>query len=168
MTWIFRFAGAALLVCACTAAGMARAGQDRRRRLLEEDILRLLDAVEGGILYRRQPLAQLWRQLTESPGMFRVLRLESASRLPPRQAMEKDLCGGVCAVLLPAEDRAAIRQWVLELGSGPADQEQARLQALRLALRQSRQRLYEEEMRSGRMYLSLGVCLGAAAAILLV
>ena len=42
------------------------------------------------------------------------------------------------------------------------------LQALRLALRQSRQRLYEEEMRSGRMYLSLGVCLGAAAAILLV
>ena len=163
MTWIFRFAGAALLVCAGTAAGMARAGQDRRRRLLEEDILRLLDAVEGGILYRRQPLAQLWRQLTESPGMFRVLRLESASRLPPRQAMEKDLCGGVCA-----EDRAAIRQWVLELGSGPADQEQARLQALRLALRQSRQRLYEEEMRSGRMYLSLGVCLGAAAAILLV
>ena len=164
MTWIFRFAGAALLVCAGTAAGMARAGQDRRRRLLEEDILRLLDAVEGGILYRRQPLAQLWRQLTESPGMFRVL----ASRLPPRQAMEKDLCGGVCAVLLPAEDRAAIRQWVLELGSGPADQEQARLQALRLALRQSRQRLYEEEMRSGRMYLSLGVCLGAAAAILLI
>ena len=75
------------VVCAGTAAGMARAGQDRRRRLLEEDILRLLDAVEGGILYRRQPLAQLWRQLTESPGMFRVLRLESASRLPPRQAM---------------------------------------------------------------------------------
>ena len=76
--------------------------------------------------------------------------------------------GDVPGIAAGIEDRAAIRQWVLELGSGPADQEQARLQALRLALRQSRQRLYEEEMRSGRMYLSLGVCLGAAAAILLV
>lgn len=168
MTGIFRLLGAVLLVCAGTAAGMARAGRDRRRRLLEEDLLRLLDVMEAGILYRRQPLAQLWQRVVDSPGLFRVLRLEPAAQLPPRQAMEKCLCGGVCAALLPAEDRAAVRQWVLELGSGPAGQEQARLQALRLALQQSRQRLYEEELRSGRVYLSLGICLGVASAIVLV
>lgn len=167
MTGMFRLLGAALLVCAGTAAGMARAGRDRRRRLLEEDLLRLLDGMEAGILYRRQPLAQLWQRMVDSPGLFRVLRLEP-SRLPPRQAMEQCLCSGAAAALLPAEDRAALRQWVRELGSGPAGQEQARLQALRLTLQQSRQRLYEEELRSGRMYLSLGICLGAAAAIVLV
>lgn len=165
MSAVLHMAGALLLAAACGGAGLYRAQRERRARRLLEDLLRLLDMFEEGILYQRSPTDKLWRQALAMHACFSVLELpENGEQAQWAQLLKNapELEG-----VLSAEVRPAVCRWLAALGCSEAEAECGRIRALRALLLREAEKARERETQAARLYTTLGLCAGAAAVILL-
>lgn len=161
--------GTILVIAAGTAAGISRAGRLRQRRQLLQDLLQLADMAGAAIRYRQQPLENLWRELHSRQSAFLQLRIpEYVPSADPRGGLREALwLHNPGFSLLGIAERQALDEWLCHLGSGGAQEECGRIEALCHPLQNALSAAREEEKRGGRLYTVMGMCAGLATAILL-
>ena len=167
---MIRIFGAGCIALGSGAFGFAMAAASRREEEQLRLLVRALEFMSCELSYRLTPLAQLCREAAglgrgEVPEFF----LELARRL--EQQTEPDVSGCVRRILFEREFSGELHRLLSELGStlGRFDLP-GQLRGLEAAIRsaeESLRRVREGAPERRRSYQTLGLCTGAAMAILL-
>ena len=168
----YKWMGAMLIVAACGAVGFGLAGAYRREEQTLGQLMGALDYMICELRYRLTPLPELFRLAAEESRGWVAAALKESSEALNRQT-EPDAEGCIRASLermagLPGKTAEAFG--VLAAGLGRFNLE-GQLQGLEAARSHCRREL--DMLRSGRearlrSYQTLGLCAGAALAILFV
>ena len=166
--WLHIF-GAILVIMAGAAAGISRAKSLQQRCRLLQDLLRMADMADAAIRYRQQPLEELWKELHSCQSAFLQLHIpEYIPGTDPRSELQAELWRhNPSFSMLGIVEKQALNEWLRHLGSGGTQEECGRINAFCHPLRAALSAACEEEKKSGRLYIVMGVCAGLATAILL-
>ncbi len=168
---MFRAIGAILVFLGCSAAGFSAAYSLKRERDLLRAFAGALTLLRSGVAYGAQSIAELFSEAAETApaplsGLFRDLSASVAQR--PGERLSEHVNVAVCAYseAVPLPVREAMRSLGAALGGSDTE---GQLHAI--ALCEERIRAAERSAEAslperGRMRRTLGVCLGAAIAIL--
>lgn len=168
---MLRLMGAGCIVAGSGAFGFSMAAASRREERELKELLGILEFLSCELSYRLTPLPGLCRGAAEDrSGVAAVFFLELAKEL--ERQIEPDVSGCVHAVLGRLIMPASIRQLLEELGRtlGRFDLP-GQLRGLELSIRETETAL--RTIREGaperrRSWQTLGLCVGAALAILFV
>lgn len=167
-----KWIGAVLVICACGGAGSAIAAASRREEGTLRQLLAALDYMECELQYHLTPLPDLCRQAgQESRGEVRRVLLELASQLDSQIAPDVHCCmRGALAYCegLPRRLRVAFEQMGTSLGRFDLEGQVKGLEAVRVHCRRELDSLSQNRDTRLRSYQTLGLCAGAALAILFV
>ena len=168
----YKLIGAICVIVACGGAGFTMAMQYISRIRVFADMIILLNYMESEIQYRRTPLPFLCRQAAEQvSGKLRLVFNSLADELEAQIAPNVELCMTTVVDKLGITD-VSIRTTLLGLSSnlGKFDTE-GQLKALEYARSSCSENLKRLQMgreQRIRSYQTLGLCAGAAIAILFV
>ena len=168
----YKWIGVLLIVSSCTACGFSVAAGKRREEKLLYHLLRILEIMEAELQYRLTPLPELCRMaIGETRGALRNVFLNLHRELCMQKLPDAGSCMsaavGKCGEL-PHRIRSILSQLGYSLGRYDLD---GQLQGIRAVYRRSEAALEsirknrEERLRS---YQTLGICAGAALAIILI
>lgn len=166
-----RWIGALLIVTACGGCGFSMAAGRRREEKLLGQLLQILQLLEAELRYRLTPLPDLCRMAAgETRGTLRTLFLNLYRELSWQKLPDAGSCMAA-AIQRTGDLPSVVRRPLVQLGQtlGRFDLE-GQLQGLQsvekrcLHSLESIQNNRDERLRS---YRTLGICAGAALAILL-
>lgn len=163
-----RFLGAALLTAAFTLTGVAGAGRLKTRAKDLEELALTMELLGFELGCFQAPMPELSRRLAATaPARGAAL----FSRLAALGELRPDLCFSEHWALALRELEAPERSCLLPLGNvlgryEAADQKAA-AEACRCRLESLAGQAKEKHGRSGRVYIGLAACLGAAVSVML-
>lgn len=168
----YKWFGAILIIGGCGGLGFSMAARKRREERQLQQLGRLLCFLENELQYRLTPLPDLVRSAArEASGVLRVVFLNLARELD-WQTMP-DACSCMNAALKKSRDLpVSLRKLLLQLGHclGRFDLE-GQIKGIRSVQKECEEsltRLRSDQENRLRSYQTLGLCAGAALAILLV
>lgn len=167
LKWI----GAALIICGCGLIGFSISAAYRREERELRQLLGALDFMACELQYRRSPLPELCRQIgTERSGAVGKLFAFLADRLDAQTVPDVQSClhAASAAGQFPPRVQEALEILGTSLGRFDLEGQLQGLESVRLYCRTQL-----EDMAAGRdirlrSYQTLGLCAGAALAILFV
>jgi len=167
----FRWIGAVLIVAACSGCGFSIAAGKRKEEKLLYQLLHLLQFMESELRYRVTPLPELCRMAAgEVTGTLQVVFLNLYRELSWQKLPDAGSCMSA-AIRRTGEIPARIRRLLVQFGQtlGRFDLE-GQLEGIRAVRRRCEDAL--ESIRKNRderlrSYRTLGICGGAALAIIL-
>ncbi|MCD7859027.1 MAG: stage III sporulation protein AB [Firmicutes bacterium] len=167
LKWI----GAVLILCGTGGVGLAIACGVQREAEALRQLLIALEFMESELEYRLTPLPELCRRTAERVNgcvsrFFAALAAELEGQIAP------DASACTCVVLrqspaLPPKTAAALGELGRGLGNLNLDGQLRQLRAAQKSCRETRRQLEEGKQQRLRSYQTLGLCAGAALAILL-
>lgn len=164
--------GAILVVGACGGFGFSLAHESKREERLLLQILQILDYMQNELQYHLTPLSELCRGAgKESGGELRRILVRMARELEAQLApdaascMEKALCA---ESTLPRQTRKIMKQLGKSLGRFDLPGQLNGLEGVRKMCKRELKALEWNRDDRLRSYRTLGLCAGAALAILLV
>ena len=163
--------GAAVIVASCGSVGFSMAATHRQEETSLRQLINALDTVSCELQQRLLPLPQLCRIAAEETNgyvgrIFAVLANELEQQIAPEAGicMEKALAS---AHRLPPITREALSQLGANLGRFDMEGQLKGLQSVRLHCENALESLGQNRENRLRGYQTLGLCAGAALAILL-
>lgn len=168
----YKWIGAVLIIISCSGCGFAIAAGKRREESLVCQLLRILQIIEAELQYHVTPLPELCRMAAgETKGILRVVFMNLYRELKWQQLPDAGSCM-YAAIQRSGEMPARVRRLLVQLGQtlGRFDLS-GQLQGIRAVQKRCEETLEmirknrDERLRS---YQTLGVCAGAALAIILV
>lgn len=168
----YKWIGAVLIIISCSGCGFAIAAGKRREESLVCQLLRILQIIEAELQYHVTPLPELCRMAAgETKGILRVIFMNLYRELKWQQLPDAGSCM-YAAIQRSGEMPARVRRLLVQLGQtlGRFDLS-GQLQGIRAVQKRCEETLEmirknrDERLRS---YQTLGVCAGAALAIILV
>lgn len=169
---MIKFVGGVLITVSCGALGFHIAGAYHLERQLLEQWIAALDFMQCELQYRMTPLPEICRQAASNgKGKIRMLFACLADELD-RQLLP-DVHGCVENALkansdLPRSLCDAVEELGNTLGRFDTDGQIRQLEAARQSSRKRLERLEKGALERIRAYQTLGICGGAAIAILLI
>lgn len=168
----YRYLGAILVFLACGGFGFSVAASCRRETRMLHQIIRMTELMEQELNFRLTPLPELCRRTGKRiGGVFRSLLYDLAEELDNQILPDVSSC---MRCVLTREDHLprSVRRILAELGStlGQFDlpgQLQG-LQEVKARCSWYLQRLEQNQQSRMRSYQTLGLCAGAALAILFI
>lgn len=164
--------GVILVVAGCAGFGFKLASNHLKEERSLRSLIRILDYMECELQYRMTPLPDLCRQAAvESEGLLKKAFTLLANRLDDRISTNVDDC---MACVLPAVGSippltaSALAQLGKSLGRFDIEGQLKGLEAVRQSCRQQLNGLEKDRDMRLRNYQTLGICAGAAIAILLI
>lgn len=167
----FRLLGVVLVVFACGAFGFSLAANLRSEIRCLHELNRVLDFMESELNYRLTPLPQLSRLVAEHSeklgSFFMAFSEELESQIAPdaSHCMEIAVCKHSS---LPAETKECLLLLGRSLGKFDLQGQLVGLAAVRESCNSKLKRLEDGRDVRMRSYQTLGLCAGAALAILLI
>lgn len=167
-----RLFGAVLVMLGCGSFGFLVASSHRREVRSLQQLLSALDYMQCELQYRMTPLPDLCRQTAAcGKGAIRNVFVLLAEELEDR--LSPDVAGCMDAVLdkqsdLPCKSRQMLEVLGGNLGRFDLEGQLQGLETSRQACRCSLEELTQDQNIRLRSYKTLGLCAGAALAILLV
>ena len=168
----YKWIGAVLIVISCSGCGFAIAAGKRREESLVCQLLRILQIIEAELQYHVTPLPELCRMAAgETKGILRVVFMNLYRELKWQQLPDAGSCM-YAAIQRSGEMPARVRRLLVQLGQtlGRFDLS-GQLQGIRAVQKRCEETLEmirknrDERLRSSQ---TLGVCAGAALALILV
>lgn len=166
----FRWIGAVLVVAGCGGFGFSIAAGYKREESTLRQLIRVLNGMEWELSYRLTPLPELCRQAgKETKGTLREVFLNLARELDWQTAPDAASC--MAAALkrshdLPRRTREILMQLGRTLGRFDLPQQLKGLGEIRAECRGQLEVLSRNRELRLRSYETLGLCAGAALAIL--
>lgn len=162
--------GAALVLCGCGGFGFAMAVAQRREEQCLRQLLRAMDYMDCELQFRQTPLPQLCRGTSQIlSGPVRLVFEELADRLDRQAAPDAQGCVKGTLARFPGlgdRTRDALTQLGDTLGLFDLPGQQRGLAAVAQQCREGIGELSENRGTRLRSYQTLGLCAGAALAIL--
>lgn len=166
LKWI----GAILIVLSCGGFGFLLAANHRREERTLRQLIGALDYMECELQYRLTPLPELCRQAAkESGGVIRDALSALAVQLEDQIRPDVESCMNAALAQiqdLPKSSRICLRKLGRSLGRFDLPGQLKGLEAVRAACRLELNRLSQNRDARLRSYQTLGLCAGAALAIL--
>lgn len=166
----YKWIGAILVITACGGFGISLAAGYRREEANLRQLLRMLKFMQRQLRFRLTPLPELCRQAAgEARGQLRDVMLYLAAELDSRIAPDVYSC--MRASLLRAEElprrvRRLLSQLGRSLGRFDLEGQLEGLEEIAESCVQQLEQLQKGKMQNLRSYRTLGLCAGAALAIL--
>lgn len=165
-----RWIGAILVITACGGFGISVAAGYRREEEALRQLMRIAKFMQWELKYRLTPLPELCRQAArEGRGQMRDVMLGLAAELDRQVSPDAYSC--MRAVLMKAEGlprrvRRLFSQMGRSLGRFDLDGQLEGLEGVISACREQLTQLQSSKIKNLRSYQTLGLCAGAALAIL--
>lgn len=166
----YKWIGAVLIIVGCGGFGFSIASSHKREEKILRQLLQALQYMESELQYRLTPLPELCRQVgKETSGILRDIFLNLARELDWQ--VSPDVCSCMSAAMKKSRDiPTSLRRLLLQLGHtlGRFDLPgQLRgLQSVRANCEEELKKLGKDRDVRLRSYQTLGLCAGAALAIL--
>lgn len=166
----YKWIGAVLVIAGCGCTGFQAAANHRKEKRLLQQLIGVLDFMESELQYRLTPLPELCRQAGKgTSGVLREIFLNLARELDWQTA--PDACSCMTAALKKSHDiPASMRRLLLHLGHtlGRFDLAgQLRgIQSVKAGCKETLKKMGNDHENRLRGYQTLGLCAGAALAIL--
>lgn len=164
--------GAALVVAACGGFGFLLAFNHRKEERTLRLLIGALDYMECELQYHLTPLPELCRQAAkESSGVIRNVLTALASEMDDQVSPDVASCMNAALVQgkdIPKSSRICLRKLGESLGRFDLPGQLKGLESVRGLCRQELERLSQNRENRLRSYQTLGLCAGAALAILLI
>ena len=164
--------GAVLVIAACGGFGLSLVISHRRAEETLRQLISALDYMECELQYRLTPLPDLCRQTAEaSNGWVRAVFNSLAQELENQISPEVKTCmnAALCRVReLPAQVRKAMQELGQTLGRFDLPGQLRGLEGIRRTCRRELDELAKNRDVRLRSYQTLGLCAGAALAILFI
>lgn len=169
---IFKVLGAVLVLAGCGGCGLLIAAHHKREVKSLRQLISLLDYMECELQYRYTPLPDLCRQVAyEATGsarqVFLSFALEMEDQLSPDVEKCMDAALAQCSDL-PRHTRSILQLMGRSLGRFDMEGQLLGLENIRSECRRSLETLTKDQASRLRCYQTLGLCAGAAIAILLI
>ncbi len=164
--------GALLIILSCGGFGFMIAAAHRREETTLRQLIAALDFMECELQFRLPPLPELCRQVaTESTGVIRTFFQQLAQELENQISPDVESC--INAVLgrardIPQRTLQSLQLLKQSLGRFDIEGQLLGLEAVRQGCRQKAEALAENRDVRLRSYQTLGLCAGAALAILFI
>lgn len=168
----YKWFGAILVIGGCGGFGFAVAGEALRREKLLRQMLENLDFMESEIRYRLTALPELFQLCAlRSGGTLRRLFLDLAGELDKHTAPRVETC--LRAALdrqpgIPARVRGIVYQLGKSLGRFDLPGQLQGIEAAKAGCKRELRDLERNREQRLRSYRTLGLCAGAALAVLLI
>lgn len=168
----YKMIGSVFVIAACGAVGFKIAANHAREVKYLREMIRLLDYMECELQYHLTPLPDLCRQAAgETCGLMRDLMIRLCGQLEAQVSPDVSCC--MDAALSGLRDMPSVTWKYLELfgkslGRFDLEGQLHGLEALRTSCRRELESLNSNLAPRLRSYQTLGLCAGAALAILLV
>ena len=168
----YRWIGAILIVTACSGYGFSIAAWKRKEEKLLLQLLQILQLMEAELRYRLTPLPDLCRVAAgEVKGTLRVVFLNLYRELSWQKLPDAGSCMAT-ALQRTGEIPGRVRRLLVQLGQtlGRFDLEGQLqgIQAVRKRCEESLESIQKNRDERLRSYQTLGICAGAALAIILI
>lgn len=169
---ILRLIGSALIILGCGGFGFALAANYKKEERSLRQFANILDYLSCELQYRLTPLPQLCRQAAlDSSGFLNKIFMLFADELDSQLAADADLC--MKSILAKHEDIPKYTKELMlllghSLGRFDLDGQMKELEYVRQECRRKLKQLDEHKDMRLRTYQTLGLCAGAALAILLI
>lgn len=167
-----KWMGAVLIIASCALVGYSMAAGYRREEKALQQLIGALDFMACELQYRLTPLPELCRQAgAEKTGCIGKVLTELAVQLEGR--LQPDVAGCMKAALdtsrdLPDKAKDALYLLGQNLGRFDVDGQIKGLESVRAHCRREAEKLALGRDNRLRSYQTLGICAGAALAILFV
>lgn len=164
--------GAAFVIAACGSFGFLLAANHRREEKTLRLLISALDFMECELQYRQTPLPDLCRQTAkESNGAICKILSDLADKLDSQISPDASTC--MNAVIqengnIPQITKRCLRELGTTLGRFDLNGQLKGLEAVRTACRVELEALSKNRDERLRSYQTLGLCAGAAMAILFI
>lgn len=169
---ILRLIGSLLIISGCGGFGFAVATNYRNEERTLRQFAGILDYLSCELQYRLTPLPQLCRQAAlESSGYLNKIFLLFADELDSQLAADAELCMKTVLakhVDMPKHTKELMQLLGHSLGKFDLDGQLKELECVRQECRSRLKHLDEGKNTRLRTYQTLGLCAGAALAILLI
>lgn len=166
-----RWIGAILVIVGCGSAGFSMAAAHRREEVSILQLQRIVKFMQWELKYRLTPLPELCRQAAgEGKGQMRYVMQYLAMELERQTHPDPGACMAAAlgrSTEIPRRTRRLLRQLGQCLGRFDLDGQLDGLEGIYAACRTERKELNRDREERLRSYRTLGVCTGAALAILL-
>ncbi len=169
---ILKLLGAIFVIAGCGVFGFYLAAGHRRQEAALRQLISVLDYMECELQYRLTPLPELCRQAArECSGVLKHAFLELSRELEDQIAPDVQRC--MTAALskcpdMPSRTLEALQLLGRSLGRFDIDGQLKGLEAVRQECRRSLGQLAQNREYRIRSYQTLGICAGAALAILFI
>ena len=170
MSW--KWIGAILVIAGCGGFGFSLAAVHRLEELSLRDLIRALDFMECEISYRMTPLPEVCAMAArENHGCVKRVLSLLAQKMEEQVSPDVDRC--MAAVLatvgeIPKYTRGAFSLLGRSLGRFDLDGQMKSLEGVRSTCRMKLGELTTNKEARLRSYQTLGICAGAALAIILI
>ena len=168
----YKWIGAVLIVASCTACGFSIAAGKRKEERLLFHLQRILEFMEAELQYRLTPLPELCRMaIGETKGVLRTVFLNLHRELCRQKLPDAGSC--MAAAIgksgeLPPRIRSILSQLGYSLGRYDLDGQLQGIQSVRRRSEESLESICKNREERLRSYQTLGICAGAALAIILI
>ena len=168
----YKWIGAILIIGSCSGCGFAIAAGKRREELLLCQLSRILQFMEAELQYRLTPLPELCRLAAgEATGILQIVFLNLYRELSWQKLPDAGSC--MYAALqrsgeIPAKGRRLLVQLGATLGRFDLEGQLQGLQAVHKRCEESLGSIRKNRDERLRSYQTLGICAGAALAVILI
>lgn len=168
----YKWIGAALIILSCSGFGFSFALLHRREEAALRQLMGALDFMECELQYRLTPLPELCHQASaQSTGLIRSILERFAQEMDSSLSTDVRTCMATAmaaADTLPGKTRQCLLMLGNSLGRFDLDGQIKGLEAVRGECRRHLEGLSHNREARLRSYQTLGICAGAALAILFV
>lgn len=167
-----KWIGAVLIIAGCGGFGFSMAANCRRETKLLQSLLTVISHMECELQYKLTPLPELCRQAAkEAAGALQEIFLNLARELDWQISPDAGSCMDAAiqrSTGVPQSVKALLMRLGTSLGRYDLSGQLQELNAIRTACEQALKAITDNQEPRLRSYRTLGLCAGAAAAILLI
>lgn len=171
-TMNYKWIGAVLIVTGCAGFGFAQASAYRKEESVLRQLLSALDFMECELQYRLTPLPDLCRQVgKETTGCIRAVFNSLAQEMDRQIAPDVSSCMHASLAIVkgvPERTKRILRDLGNSMGRFDLNGQLKGLEQIRSVCRQQVEALSSHRDERIRGYQTLGLCAGAALAILMI
>lgn len=164
--------GAVLVIAGCGGFGFSVAAVHKREEGCLRALVRVLDLMECELQYRMTPLPQLCKiAAADSAGVIRKFFLKLAAELEAQISPDAASCASAALSSVrdvPTETKHVLRELGQSLGRFDLNGQLTGIAAVRNTCRSKLQQFEKNKEVRLRSYQTLGLCAGAALAILFI
>ena len=168
----YRWIGAIMIVTACSGCGFSIAAGKRKEENMLLQLMQILQFMESELRYRLTPLPDLCRMAAgEGKGTLRVVFLNLYRELSWQKLPDAGSCMSAAIQRtgdVPGRIRRLLSQLGLTLGRFDLEGQLQGIQSVRKRCEESLESIRKNREERLRSYQTLGVCAGAALAIILI
>ena len=168
----YRWIGAIMIITGCSGCGFSIAAGKRKEEKLLLQLMQILQSMESELRYRLTPLPDLCRMAAgEGNGTLRVVFLNLYRELSWQKLPDAGSCMAAAIQRtgdVPGRIRRLLVQLGLTLGRFDLEGQLQGIQSVRKRCEESLESLRKNREERLRSYQTLGICAGAALAIILI